>query len=95
MTCIETPKMSIIWNGEQLEEFKPQRGIRQDDLISPYIFVLCMETLGHIINQSVLKGEWKPIKISRLGQSLSHLFFADDLILFAEASEHQMSVVLE
>jgi hypothetical protein len=39
-------------NGEYLQEFKATRGIRQGDLISPYLFLLCAEGLS-----SVLKGE--------------------------------------
>ena len=55
-----------------------------------------MERLGHIINKVVSGGEWKPIKLSRLGPPLSHLFFAYvDLILFTEASVEQLKVVLD
>ena len=32
---IEIVKMSILWNGYKLEGFKPPRGIRQGDAISP------------------------------------------------------------
>ena len=67
MHCIETVKLSVIWSGKNLEWFKPTRGIRQGDPISPYLFVLCMKRLGHVINQVVLKGRWKPIRLSRNG----------------------------
>ncbi|CAA7016726.1 unnamed protein product [Microthlaspi erraticum] len=40
-----------------------------------------------------LRKEWKPIRLSRGGPQLSHVCFADDLILFAEASVHQIRVV--
>ncbi|WCJ39802.1 RNA-directed DNA polymerase (reverse transcriptase) [Euphorbia peplus] len=93
MNCISSPKLSIIWNGRTLEQFVSSRGIRQGDSISPYIFVLCMDRLSHLINAEVDKGNWKPIKISQRGPLLSHLFFADDLILFAEASLDQISII--
>lgn len=38
-------------------------------------------------------GLWKPIYASRGGPKLSNLFFADDIILFAEASIDQAMVV--
>ncbi|XP_062021310.1 uncharacterized protein LOC133737845 [Rosa rugosa] len=41
----------------------------------------------------VEQGTWKPVKISRNGPAVSHLFFADDLILFAEASIPQAEVM--
>ena len=45
MTCIETSKMSILWNGERLDWINPTRGIQQGDPISFYIFVLCIERI--------------------------------------------------
>ena len=53
MSCLETSKMSVLWNGKRLEWLKPIREIRQGDVISSYLFVLCMERLRHIIRQAV------------------------------------------
>ena len=53
MRCVETPVMSVIWNGKRLEKFKPSRGIRKGSAISPYNFGLCMEILGHLIHDLV------------------------------------------
>ena len=53
-------------------------GIHQGDSMSPHIFVLFMERLGHIMNWVVMDGVWKTIKLLRHGPALSHLFFADD-----------------
>ena len=93
MQCVTNPGMSLLWNGERTEAFTPQRGLRQGDPLSPYLFVLCMERLCHQIDLSVAKKEWKPISLSRGGPALSHVCFADDLILFAEASISQIRVI--
>lgn len=38
---------------------------------------------------------WRGIKASRKGPSVSHLFFADDLTLFAEVGDDQISYIRE
>ena len=95
MHCVESTRMSINWNGKQLQWFKPSRGIRQGDTIFPYFFVLCMERLSNIIYPVVNTGRWKPIQVLRNGPHLSHLFFADDLLLFAKATEDQIRTIME
>lgn len=93
MACITTASMNVLWNGEVTDDFAPTRGIRQGDPISPYIFVLCIERLSHGIRKAVNDGGWKPVQLSRNGTALTHLFFADDLLLLAEASTIQAKVL--
>ncbi|KAL5821267.1 hypothetical protein ACOSQ3_023149 [Xanthoceras sorbifolium] len=52
-----------------------------------------MEKLSHLIVDSVNKGLWKPISLSRRGPLISHLFFAYDLILFGHASLQQANAM--
>ena len=56
MSCITTTSISILVNGSALQPFEPSRGIRQGDPLSPYIFVLCMKYLGHLIEQKCVDG---------------------------------------
>ena len=93
MECITTPSMRILWNGEPTESFSPSRGIRQGDPLSPYIFVLCMERLNQVIEEAIIMNKWKPIRASRTGPQLSNLCFADDIILFGEATVEQALVI--
>lgn len=93
--CITTSSMRVLWNGEMTAPFLPSRGIRQGDPISPYLFVLCLERLSHLIYFEVEAGNWLPLIAYRNAPKLSHLFFADDILLMAEAPTSQMKVILD
>lgn len=73
--------------------FQPSRGVRQGDLLSPYLFVICMEKLAHMIQAAMNDGNWKPIRLTRTRPPISHLFFADNIFLFAEASLEQVEII--
>lgn len=63
-----------------------KRGFRQGHPFSVYLFVLGMKSLGQAINKVIRDGYQKVMKASRNGPNISHFFFADNLILFGEAS---------
>lgn len=52
-----------------------------------------MEKLGQLIHNKVTSKNWKPIKPGRRCRTLSHFFFADDLVLFGEATQQQAEVM--
>lgn len=93
--CLSSTSMQILSNGAKSESFRPTRGIRQGDPLSPYIFVLCVERLAQLIQVAVHRKEWKPVQLSKNGPGISYLFFANDLLLFGEASLKQVEVMLE
>ncbi len=86
MSCISTTSTSLLFNGGKLNQFFPSRGIRQGDPLSPFLFLLCIEYLGWLIEQKCDDGEWTKVKASRGGPGFSHVFFVDDLLLFAKAN---------
>ncbi|KAE8728903.1 hypothetical protein F3Y22_tig00004045pilonHSYRG00033 [Hibiscus syriacus] len=79
MRCVSSVSTQVLWNGAMSTSFNPSRGLRQGDPLSPYLFVMCMERLGHAIAGAVNNSRWKPIRLCRNEPVLSHLFFAYDL----------------
>jgi hypothetical protein len=94
MHAITSVETNVKWHGARADFFRPQRGIRQGDPISPYLFVLCVDKLSHLIMHAVNAGRWKTLRAGRNGPVVSHLMFADDLLLFGEATENQMDCVM-
>lgn len=95
MSMIRRSSCRLLWNGEITDAIRSLRGIRQGDPLSPYLFVLCMERLSRWILNNVEQGLWKYLKASRNSVRISHLFFANDLLLFAEAGIHQIDCINE
>lgn len=65
MNCVSSTFMQVLWKGSAIETFKPSRGIRQGDPLSPYLFVLCVERLAHCINFAMSNKKWNPIKLRK------------------------------
>ena len=95
MSCIVTTSIFVLVNGGALQSFEPLRGIRQGDPLSSYIFVLCMEYLGHLIKQNCVEGGWTPMKAFKNNLGISHLLFADDILLFGKVNLAAYEAILE
>ena len=94
LSFISSTSASLLFNRSQIGEIFPSRSLRQGIPISPYIFILCMEFLNTFINLKCDEGSWKKIKASHSGSSFSHIFFADDLLLFAKTDESNIEAIV-
>lgn len=86
-SCVTKGETNILWNGEKIKYFKLTKGLRHGGPLSPFLFVLYLEYLSNCINEKVSSKDWVGLKASLNGPCFSHLFFADDLILFAKAKD--------
>nr|GEU89305.1 RNA-directed DNA polymerase, eukaryota, reverse transcriptase zinc-binding domain protein [Tanacetum cinerariifolium] len=70
---------SIIINGSPTEEFQFFKRLKQGDTLSPFLFILIMESLHLSFQRVVDVGMFKGINLSPL-VNLSHMFYADDAV---------------
>ena len=91
--CIATPSFSVQVNGELGGYFQSSRGLRQGCSLSPYLFVLCMNVLSHKIDKAVREKKFQFHPRCK-ALSLTHLCFADDLMIFVEGSKESIEGAL-
>ncbi|KAK1292012.1 hypothetical protein QJS10_CPB17g00255 [Acorus calamus] len=81
--CVSTTSFSILVNGSPKGFFTSSCGLRQGDPLSPLLCVLIMESFSVQFNEE--------LSSKRIGKflagpsSISHLCFADDLMLFTDS----------
>ena len=70
-------------------------GLRQGDLLTPYLFLFCAEGLSALIRYLVEHGAIKGIAACVRGPSISHLFFRDDNLIFCQATGEECSNLID
>ena len=95
MRCITTVSYSIIINGEAHGSIVPSRELRQGDLLSSYLFLLCTEAFSALIEEANNNNALTGISICRGSLKVTHLFFADDSLLFYKAENMECSKMVE
>jgi hypothetical protein len=91
--CISSSSFSILINGSPFGLFSPSRGLRQGDPLSPFLFILGSEVLSRLLQKEESVGALKGLKIARNCPAISHLLFADDLLIFGKATLSEASCI--
>jgi hypothetical protein len=93
MKCVSTVSFSILINGNPTTTFFPQRGLRQGDPLSPYLFILCADVFSALISRAQSLKLIHGIKIAPRAPEITHLLFADDSLLFCRANEEEANQI--
>lgn len=91
---IETTFYKILINGQPSMECMPERGLWQGDPISPYLFVLCADVLSGLLKMEGREASIHEVKIARKSLITTHLFFANDSLLFTRANGREEDRVM-
>nr|GEY18676.1 LINE-1 reverse transcriptase like [Tanacetum cinerariifolium] len=85
---------SILVNGYPTKEFGLERGVRQGDPLSLFLFILEAEGLNALVSEAVEKGIFKGIAVGADRAVVSHLQYADDTIFFSEWSKENVKALM-
>lgn len=78
--CLSSSTASILVNGTPKEEFPISCGVRQGDLLSPFLFILAMEGLHVAVRETCINPVIQGVKLLHEVPTISHLLYADDVI---------------
>ncbi|XP_021714962.1 uncharacterized protein LOC110682919 [Chenopodium quinoa] len=80
-------------NGKISSSVVLSRGLRQGDLISPYLFLIVAGAFSSMLSKAANDRLIHRARVCREDRKVSHLFFADDNLLFAKATVSECSVI--
>jgi len=96
--CVGTAKASVLVNRSLTDEFPLERGLRQGDPLSPFLFLLAAEGLNVLMNAAEGAHLFTGYSIGGDAEvRLTYLQFADDSLIIGEKSwlnVHTMRSVL-
>ena len=93
MTCVTITSFSILLNGKPYGNVPPSRGIRQENPLSPYLFLLCAEGFTSLLAKAKNDGKIHGASICRGAPKVSNLLFTDDSLLFCRATQNEVEVI--
>lgn len=93
MNSVTSVSYSFNVNGKVVGKVTPSRGLRQGDSLSPCLFVLCSQGLSSILEYNSDHKGLKGIQIAGGSPMITHLFFADDSLIFFNATKDNTDLV--
>lgn len=95
MDCVSTSQFSFLVDAVPRGKVIPFRGIHQGCPLSPCLLLQCAEGFSGLLRKTVANGRLVGVSCARRAPKVSHLFFADDSILFYKADIPSCDVIKE
>ncbi|GJR84179.1 RNA-directed DNA polymerase, eukaryota [Tanacetum coccineum] len=96
-SCLNSAFASVLINGSPTSEFKLERGLRQGDPLSPFLFILAVKALNVVFLEARNKNIFLGAEVGRDKVLISHLQFTDDALIVGHWSlpnAKNLSVIL-
>ena len=95
MECVSSMSYTLLVNGNFTTPFIPAQGLRQGDLLSPYLFLMFANILSISFLQADSLNRIKGVKIGRNGPSFTQLLFVDDSLLFFRKDKDSLENIMK
>ncbi|XP_074347208.1 uncharacterized protein LOC141686043 [Apium graveolens] len=95
MECVISARYQISHVGKEFGSIVPERGLRQGDPLSSYLFLICMEGLLALIKKFESRGLIRCIKVARGALPATYMFFANDIYIYCQTSKEEASQVIK
>lgn len=92
--CVKSVQYQVLINGTPHGDIKPTRGLRQEDPISPYLFLFCTEILVRMLQKAEDAGQITGLKVARGAPNISHLLFAYDSMFYCKGEEDDLNQIV-
>ncbi|GJU76062.1 RNA-directed DNA polymerase, eukaryota, reverse transcriptase zinc-binding domain protein [Tanacetum coccineum] len=92
--CLSSSQASVLVNGSLTSEFSIKRGLRQGDPLFPFLFILVMEGFHNALSTAVSSGLIRGVKFGSPEVTISHLFYADDVIITTEWNANDLDNII-
>lgn len=86
MLTVSSVSYSYLLNGSQFGRLVPERGLRQGDPLSPYLFICVVEAFIASLARAETVGHILGVRVAPTAPSVSTLCFADDTMIFCRAT---------
>ncbi|KAL0411830.1 UNVERIFIED_CONTAM: hypothetical protein Slati_3772700 [Sesamum latifolium] len=93
MLCVTSVSFCFMLNGKPFENLQPARSLRQGDPLSPYLFLFCAEGFSGLVRKEEEAGTIRGVRVCRNGPRVTHLLFANDTLIFCDATREALSLI--
>ncbi|GJR73057.1 putative RNA-directed DNA polymerase, eukaryota, reverse transcriptase zinc-binding domain protein [Tanacetum coccineum] len=92
--CLSLSWALVLDNGSPTLEFSIKHGLRQGDPLSPFLFIVAMERLHNTLSTAVSSGLIRGVKFDSPEVTISHLFYADDVVITTEWNANDLDNII-
>jgi len=78
--------VSVLVNGKPTKEFILKKGLRQGNLLAPFLFLITAEGLARVSRTAIKKYLVESLEVGKMLIKVNMLQYADDTLFFNKAS---------